>query len=206
MTRWSEGVNWGSTNVAGSMLVEEVGLRRVYQKVKVNRPKRENVAKPGRDRRERSRVPRDCTWHDAWFLPWCRGALSPCPCPNPCPSRHLTVCTHLEYTTSRLTSTIDICPRWPAATPRRLAPPPDGTAHQLLHMIVTSSPASRLGSSSTSPASYRHCGPPARRSSANPWQSLRCGADCSVYAVVRVLKALLFLLAHAYSRDESATF
>ena len=58
------------------MLVEEVGRRRVYQKV--NRPKRENVAKPGRDRRERSRVPRDGTWHDAWFLPCRLVALSPC--------------------------------------------------------------------------------------------------------------------------------
>lgn len=74
MTRWSEGVNWGSINVAGSMLVVEVDLRRVYQKV--NRPKRENVAKSGRDRRRSGHVchvlPRD-------IMPgFCRGAVVPC--------------------------------------------------------------------------------------------------------------------------------
>lgn len=98
------------------MLVVEVDLRRVYQKV--NRPKRENVAKSGRDRRRSSHVchvlPRD-------LCLFCRGALVPYRLAYALTRillYTLTIRTHFEYTTSRLTSTIGIYPRWPAATPR----------------------------------------------------------------------------------------
>lgn len=105
MTRWSEGVNWGSINVAGSILAVEVDLQSVYQKYEsVNRPKKRKRRQVGPRPEGSGHVchvhPREAIMPQVCidaFVP-CR--LVACPCPNPV--YILTLSIHLGCTSNRI--------------------------------------------------------------------------------------------------------